>query len=185
MPPSFSCRMRASSRTCGIRGPARRVQRAAFPIAPLAPGLLSVASTAPSLLPIALTHRLRPGSRVRIEVRLRFRRYSFGTQRTLMPTPPKTSTAGIVAAARDLLAKRGVEALTMQSVGERVGVRGPSLYKHFADRAGVAEGGRVNGGRGFGRSSQRRRTGQVRRQGGPSCYRRRLSRVRAGVARAV
>lgn len=51
-----------------------------------------------------------------------------------MPTPPKTSPDAIVSAARDLIARHGVEALTMQSVAEQVGVRGPSLYKHFADR---------------------------------------------------
>ena len=51
-----------------------------------------------------------------------------------MPTPPKTSTAAIVDAARDLIAERGIEALTMQAVANRVGVRGPSLYKRFADR---------------------------------------------------
>ena len=54
-----------------------------------------------------------------------------------MPTPPKTSNAGIVQAARDLIAERGLDALTVQSVAERVGVRGPSLYKHFADRAAL------------------------------------------------
>lgn len=51
-----------------------------------------------------------------------------------MPTPPKTSAAEIVHAARDLIAERGIEALTMQAVADQVGVRGPSLYKHFVDR---------------------------------------------------
>jgi AcrR family transcriptional regulator len=51
-----------------------------------------------------------------------------------MPTPPKTSSVEIVQAARELLEKHGVDALTMQAVAERVGVRGPSLYKHFLDR---------------------------------------------------
>jgi AcrR family transcriptional regulator len=54
-----------------------------------------------------------------------------------MPTPPKTSTAKIIATARDLIAERGIDALTMQAVAETVGVRGPSLYKHFADRAAL------------------------------------------------
>jgi AcrR family transcriptional regulator len=57
-----------------------------------------------------------------------------------MPTPAKTSASEIVAAARDLIGERGLEALTMQAIAERVGVRGPSLYKHFADRAAVLLG---------------------------------------------
>lgn len=54
-----------------------------------------------------------------------------------MPTPAKTSPAAIVAAAGDIIRTRGIEALTMQAVADRVGVRGPSLYKHFADRAAI------------------------------------------------
>jgi len=54
-----------------------------------------------------------------------------------MPTPSKTSRDEIVAAARDLIAEFGVEVLTVQAVAERVGVRGPSLYKHFADRSAL------------------------------------------------
>jgi AcrR family transcriptional regulator len=51
-----------------------------------------------------------------------------------MPTPPKTSRGEIIAAARNLLSRQGVDALTMQAIAETVGVRAPSLYKHFADR---------------------------------------------------
>ena len=54
-----------------------------------------------------------------------------------MPTPPKTSPAAIVAAARDLIAEHGLDSLSMQSVAERVGVRGPSLYKHLPGRAAL------------------------------------------------
>ena len=54
-----------------------------------------------------------------------------------MPTPAKTSPSEIIAAARDLLAEVGIDSLTMQAVADRVGVRGPSLYKHFADRAAL------------------------------------------------
>jgi AcrR family transcriptional regulator len=54
-----------------------------------------------------------------------------------MPTPPKTSAAEIVHAARDLLVEGGMETLTMQAIALRVGVRGPSLYKHFSDRNDV------------------------------------------------
>jgi AcrR family transcriptional regulator len=51
-----------------------------------------------------------------------------------VPTPPKTSPIEIVHAARELLQQHGIDALTMQAVADRVGVRGPSLYKHFLDR---------------------------------------------------
>ncbi|WP_067478957.1 TetR/AcrR family transcriptional regulator [Actinomadura hibisca] len=54
-----------------------------------------------------------------------------------MPTPEKTSFAGIVAAGRELLEAGGQQRLTMQSVAERVGVRAPSLYKHVNNRAAL------------------------------------------------
>jgi AcrR family transcriptional regulator len=40
----------------------------------------------------------------------------------------------IVAAARDLLEKEGYDALSMRRLGERLGIRAPSLYKHFPDK---------------------------------------------------
>lgn len=40
----------------------------------------------------------------------------------------------IVAAARELLEEAGPDALTMRSVGERLGIRAPSLYKHVASK---------------------------------------------------
>jgi AcrR family transcriptional regulator len=54
-----------------------------------------------------------------------------------MPTPPKTSRVEIIAAAGNLLSRHGVDALTMQAVADSVGVRAPSLYKHFADRSAL------------------------------------------------
>ena len=51
-----------------------------------------------------------------------------------MSAVPKTSDHEIVAAGRAILEELGEQALTMQRVAERVGIRGPSLYKRYADR---------------------------------------------------
>lgn len=51
-----------------------------------------------------------------------------------MPTPERTSLAQIVEAGRALIELGGPSAVTMQAVGERVGVRAPSLYKRVRDR---------------------------------------------------
>lgn len=57
------------------------------------------------------------------------------TQPTLTPLTPRA--AQIVAAARELLEAVGREALTMRVLAERIGIRAPSLYKHFPDKAAV------------------------------------------------
>ncbi len=54
-----------------------------------------------------------------------------------MPAPAKTSDTDIVAAALSLIDQQGPEQLSMQAVAAAVGVRGPSLYKRFSDRASL------------------------------------------------
>ena len=53
------------------------------------------------------------------------------------PAPATPRAREVVAAARRLLEGEGREALTMRRLGEAVGVRAPSLYKHFPDKAAV------------------------------------------------
>ena len=40
----------------------------------------------------------------------------------------------IVAAARAILDEEGLDALTMRRIADRLGIRAPSLYKHFPDK---------------------------------------------------
>ena len=54
-----------------------------------------------------------------------------------MPAPAKTSDERILAAARALVARQGLEGLSMQALAAKVGVRAPSLYKRFADRDAI------------------------------------------------
>ncbi|QAY68843.1 TetR/AcrR family transcriptional regulator [Xylanimonas protaetiae] len=51
-----------------------------------------------------------------------------------MPTPGRTTTDEVVAAARALVEAGGPDALTMQAVAAQVGVRAPSLYKRVRSR---------------------------------------------------
>jgi AcrR family transcriptional regulator len=51
-----------------------------------------------------------------------------------VPAVPKTSRQAIVKAAQALIEEGGVDALSMVDVAARVGIRSPSLYKHFSDK---------------------------------------------------
>ncbi len=55
------------------------------------------------------------------------------------PEPPPCSArvTQIVAAARRLIEAEGAEALTMRRLGDELGIRAPSLYKHLAGREAV------------------------------------------------
>lgn len=54
-----------------------------------------------------------------------------------MPTPAKTSVPALVAIATGLVEETGPDALTLGALASKAGIRPPSLYKHFADRAAV------------------------------------------------
>jgi AcrR family transcriptional regulator len=57
-----------------------------------------------------------------------------------MPSEPKPLSPrarAIVSAARQILEREGPDALTMRRLGEAVGIRAPSLYKHFPDKVAV------------------------------------------------
>lgn len=54
-----------------------------------------------------------------------------------MPAHPKTTDAQIVQAARHLVECAGLDGFSMNDVAESVGIRAPSLYGRFKDRASL------------------------------------------------
>jgi AcrR family transcriptional regulator len=80
----------------------------------------------------------------------------------MSPARARTSRAAIIAAARGLLEDGGLEAVSMVGVAERVGVRAPSLYKHFGDRSGLLAAAATDAALDLGRTL----SGAVERSGG-------------------
>jgi len=54
-----------------------------------------------------------------------------------LPTPAKTSREALATIARQLVEASGPDALTVGAVAQAAGIKPPSLYKHFADRAAL------------------------------------------------
>src|SRR5271156_1667759 len=54
-----------------------------------------------------------------------------------MPAHPKTTDAQIVHAARQLVEREGRDGFSMNDVAAAVGIRAPSLYGRFKDRASL------------------------------------------------
>jgi AcrR family transcriptional regulator len=52
-------------------------------------------------------------------------------------TPRTARAAELVAAARGVLEAEGADALTMRRLGDELGIKAPSIYKHFPDKAAV------------------------------------------------
>ena len=57
----------------------------------------------------------------------------------MSPAPVKATNAEILAAARAIAAREGDDGLSLNAVAEAVGVRAPSLYKRFANRAALID----------------------------------------------
>ena len=53
------------------------------------------------------------------------------------PTALSPRARAIISAARQILEREGPDGLTMRRLGDAVGIRAPSLYKHFPDKAAV------------------------------------------------
>jgi AcrR family transcriptional regulator len=54
-----------------------------------------------------------------------------------MPFPAKTTPEAILETALEMLDETGADALSMRALAERLGIKAPSLYRHYADRAAL------------------------------------------------
>jgi AcrR family transcriptional regulator len=54
-----------------------------------------------------------------------------------MPFPAKTSPETILASAIEIIEQHGIEALSMRALAETLGIKAPSLYRHYPDRAAL------------------------------------------------
>ena len=54
-----------------------------------------------------------------------------------MPEALTPRARQIVETAREILEDEGLDALTMRRIAERLGIRAPSLYKHFPDKSAL------------------------------------------------
>jgi AcrR family transcriptional regulator len=57
-----------------------------------------------------------------------------------MPAIAKTSDIDVISAARRIIAENGIDGLSMQGIGDAVGIKAPSLYKRFSDRSAIIRG---------------------------------------------
>ena len=62
-----------------------------------------------------------------------------------MASPPTVRAREIVGVAREILESEGPQALTMRHLADRLGIRAPSLYKHFRHKAALEVGIIING----------------------------------------
>jgi len=61
-----------------------------------------------------------------------------------MASPPTVRAREIVGVAREILESEGPQALTMRHLADRLGIRAPSLYKHFRHKAALEVGIIIN-----------------------------------------
>jgi AcrR family transcriptional regulator len=54
-----------------------------------------------------------------------------------MPFPAKTTPDAILETALLMIAESGTDALSMRTLAERLGIKAPSLYRHYPDRAAL------------------------------------------------
>lgn len=54
-----------------------------------------------------------------------------------IPGPTAGRRVQLIAAARQVLESEGAAAVTMRRLGAEIGMRGPSIYKHFPDKASI------------------------------------------------